>query len=288
LPSCSIIKKKLKPIADENIRFVVLSAAALFAFISGFIIYFVVLYRNKQSKNKIEQEQLQAAFSQELLKTRLEVQDHTLNYVSTEIHDNITQVLSFVKLTLNQLASGTEGEKREKIDESRQLVAQTISDLRDLSKSLSFEHIASVGLVQTIETEVERINKSGLLDVSLELDGNAYSLGDQHELVIFRIFQETLNNTLKHSGAKQLKIMLRYHPDLFNLTLEDDGSGFSVETLNNKLGSGLKNIENRAAMIGGAATIESTTGKGCRVGVTINTLNKQIYTDGGTRPDRFS
>ena len=274
--------------SDNAIDLIVIGTGFCFAVLVCSITYFIVLYRNKQLENQKKQEKLQSDFHQELLKTQLEVQEQTLSYISTEIHDNITQVLSFVKLTLANLASGTEGEKKAKINETRELVAQTITDLRDLSKSLSFEHIASLGLVQTIETEVERINKSGLLDVSFELDGNTYSLGDQHELVIFRIFQETLNNTLKHSGAKQLKIMLRYHPDLFNLTLEDDGSGFSVETLDNKLGSGLKNIENRAAMIGGAATIESTPGKGCRVSVTINTLNKQIYTDGGTRPDSLS
>ncbi|MDB5144416.1 MAG: sensor histidine kinase [Mucilaginibacter sp.] len=273
---------------DEGIRIVILSTTGLFAFITGFIVYFVVLYRNKQAINKQEQEQLQAAFKQELLKTQLEVQEQTLNYISTEIHDNITQVLSFVKLTLANVASGTEGEKKTKINETRELVAQTITDLRDLSKSLSFEHIASLGLVQTIETEVERINKSGLLHASLELDGTAYSLDGQHELVLFRIFQESLNNTLKHSGAKYFKIVLRYHSDFFNLSLEDDGSGFSVQVLDNKLGSGLKNIKNRAAMIGGAATIESSPGKGCRIKITLKDFKKQFYTDGATRPDRLS
>ncbi|MDB5025101.1 MAG: sensor histidine kinase [Mucilaginibacter sp.] len=273
---------------DDSIRILVLSAGALFAFITGFIIYFVVLYRNKQAINKQEQEQLQAAFQQELLKTQLEVQEHTLNYISTEIHDNITQVLSFVKLTLASIASKSEGEIKIKINESRELVAQTITDLRDLSKSLSFEHITSLGLVETIEMEVERISKSGLIGVSFIKQGDAYSLGEQRELVLFRIFQETLNNTLKHSGAKHLKIMLQYRSDLLNLTLEDDGLGFSTETLDNKRGSGLKNIENRATLIGGIATIESAPGKGCCVKVVLNPHKPQFYTDGGTHPDRFS
>ncbi len=273
---------------NESIRILILSTAALFACITGFIIYFVVLYRNKQLKNKKKQELLQDAFHQELLKTQLEVQEHTLNYISAEIHDNITQVLSFVKLTLASLASKTEGEKKSKINESRVLIAQTITDLRDLSKSLSFEHITSLGLVQTIEIEVERINKSGLINVSFLQEGDAYSLGEQRELVLFRIFQETLNNTLKHSGAKHLKIMLQYHSDLLNLTLEDDGSGFSTEILDNKRGSGLKNIENRAALIGGIATIVSAPRKGCCVKVVLNPLKPQFYTDGGTHPDRFS
>jgi len=273
---------------DENVRMVVFSSAALFAFVTLFIIYFVVLYRNRQLKNKQEQEELHANFRQELLKTQLEVQEQTLNYISTEIHDNITQILSFVKLTLGSIASGIEDERKIKVNETRELVAQTITDLRDLSKSLSFEHIASQGLVRTIENEVERVNKSGLINVSLEQEGNSYSLGEQRELVLFRIFQETLNNTLKHANATHLKIMLQYHPDLFNLTLEDDGSGFSAETLDNKSGSGLRNIENRAALIGGTATIDSSPGKGCSVKVVLNPLKQQLFTDGGTHPNRVS
>jgi len=74
-----------------------------------------------------------------------------------------------------------------------------------------------------------------------------------------------------------LKIMLQYHTDLFILTLEDDGSGFSAETLENKSGSGLRNIENRAALIGGTATIESSPGRGCNIKVVLNPLKQQPY-----------
>lgn len=273
---------------DDGLSVLILSTTVFFACLTGFIIYFVVLYRNRQIANKREQEQLMATFQQELLKTQLEVQEQTLNYISTEIHDNITQVLSFVKLTLAGVAASAEGDRKLKLVETRELVAQTITDLRDLSKSLSFEHIASIGLRRTIEMEVERVNKSGLLGVSFDTDGEVYSLGEQRELVLFRIFQETLNNTLKHAGAKHFKIVLQYHPDLFNLTLEDDGSGFSTETVKNKTGSGLRNMENRAALIGGVAKIISVPGKGCCVAVALNPLKQQFYTDGGTHPNRIS
>jgi signal transduction histidine kinase len=275
-------------IQNDDIFQIVVLTGILFAFLASFIVYFVVLYRNRQLKNQREQEKLQASFRQELLKTQLEVQEQTLNHISTEIHDNITQVLSFVKLTLANIASSSEGEKKSKINETRELIAQTITDLRDLSKSLSFEHITSLGLLKTIEKEAERINKSGLLDVSIIKEGKIYSLGEQRELLLFRIFQETLNNTLKHANAKHLKIILQYHPDLFNLTLEDDGSGFSLKMIDNKQGSGLKNIENRASLIGGTASIVSAPDKGCCTKISLNPLTPQFYTDGGTHPNRIS
>lgn len=271
----------------ENIQLIVLSAALLFGVVIAFIIYFVVLYRNRQLKNKKEQDEREAAYRQELLQTQIEIQEQTLEYISKEIHDNITQVLSFVKLSMGTLSHTLDDTKKAKLIESRELVAQTITDLRDLSKSLSFEHIAQIGLVKTIEKEVERINKTDLVKVSLLTEGQIYSLGEQRELVLFRIYQEALNNALKYAGAKHFKISLQYQADLFNLTLEDDGSGFSPDLLNNKTGSGLRNMENRAVLIGGNARIESALGTGCRIHVTLNPF-KQLYTDGGPHPNSFS
>jgi len=270
----------------ENIQLLVLSTAALFVLVIGFIIYFVVLYRNRQLKNKQEQAELHTAFHQELLKAQIEMQDQTLNYISGEIHDNITQVLSFVKLSLAMPMSGAE--KQSKINESRELIGQAINDLRDLSKSLSYEHISSLGLLKTIKIEVERVNKSGLIDVVFSIDGEHYSLSSQPELVLFRIFQEALNNVLKYSAAKQLNIRLQYHVELFTLTLEDNGVGFSSELLKSNSGSGIKNIINRAALIGGTATIASSPGKGCRIEVALNPSKKQYYSDGGIYQNRFS
>jgi signal transduction histidine kinase len=271
----------------ESIEILVLSTAALFILVTGFIIYFVVLYRNKQIQHKQEQEHLQSAFRQELLKAQIEMQEDTLIHISREIHDNITQVLSFVKLSMAMIAGAEEKQRIERINESRELVAQVINDLRDLSKSLSFEHITKFGLVKTIETETARINKSGLIKITLLIEGEIYTLGEQRELVLFRIFQEALNNTLKHSGARDLKISLQYMPEMFTLTLEDNGSGFSFSSLDNQRGSGLKNMENRATLIGAVATIASSQGKGCKINLALNPLEKRLFTD-GTHPDSFS
>jgi len=182
------------------------------------------------------------------------------------------------------MIEGADEPIKKMIDESRELVAQTINDLRYLSKSMSFEHIAQLGFVKTLEMETGRINNSGLIKIILNIEGNTYPLGEERELVLFRIFQEALNNTLKHSGAKYLKINLQYSNELFNLTLEDDGTGFSAVSLVEISGSGLRNMENRAALIGAVATIDSSPGKGCSVKVTLNPFKHQLYID-GNHPD---
>lgn len=254
---------------DEIVPTLVLTGTVLFFFIFGFIIYFIILYRNKQLKNQQEQEQLEANFRQELLRAQIEIQEQTLSNISNEIHDNITQVLFFVKLSLKTMTF--ENEKNAgKINESSELIAQTINDLRNLSKSLSFEHITKQGLKRALEIEVERLANSGVIETDLSAEGECYSLGVQRELVLFRIYQEALNNTLKHSGANHFKINLHYDDDLFTLVVEDNGSGFFHDQSAKNSGLGLENIKNRAALIGAVAVISSAPGKGCSIRVSLN------------------
>jgi signal transduction histidine kinase len=271
---------------DQQSIVLIIAGTIMLLMLGIFIVGFLFFYQRRHNSHITEKETIRSAFKQELLKTRIEIQEETLTNISREIHDNITQVLSFIKLNL-AMVNEVDDISKQKIDESRVLVSQIIHDLRNLSKSLSFEHIARLGLIKTIEIEVDRINNSGLLTAELKVKGDKYSLGEQRELVLFRIFQEALNNTLKYSGAKHLNIGLQYHDELFNLTLEDDGIGFSAELLHDKGGSGLKNIENRASLIGAVATIDSSPGNGCHILVSMNPFKQQLYVD-GTDTDRFS
>ena len=263
----------------NDVTVLVLSSAALFLFITVFLGYFVVIYRNKQNINRKEQEKLQATFQFEILKTQLEVQENTFAYISKELHDNVNQVLSFIKLNLGLINSDDEVVSQQ-INESRDLIGETINDLRDLSQSLSFDRIMQLGLVKTISTSAERFNRSNVLNTSVTVQGDEYSLGEQRELVLFRIFQESVHNVLKHAAASQLTVNLNYCPDLFLLTIKDDGKGFLQMAKSEQQGAGLQNIINRAALIGAVAEITSTPGLGCTVAVSLNPLIKQSYADG--------
>ncbi|MFD0795544.1 sensor histidine kinase [Mucilaginibacter litoreus] len=265
--------------ANTDIKELILIATFIFLLAPAFIVLYVNLYNQRKKRHIEEKALLESKYQQELLKARTEIQEETLTHISREIHDNITQVLSFVKLNLALPAKSTKQQTEQRIEESRALVAQVITDLRDLSKSLSLEHIMHLGLVKTIELEAERINKIGIINVDISVGGDAHSLGEQRELVLFRIFQEALNNAFKHSHATDLKIRLDYFDHLFNLTIQDNGVGFYAGALPNS-GSGLKNIVNRAALIGAEAAIESSPGEGCFIKVTIDPLTRFTHAHG--------
>jgi len=265
---------------DEEIILLVIAGTAIVMLLGVFIISFLLIYQKKQNKNVLEKTQLKSSFQQELLKTRMEIQEETLNHISRELHDNITQVLSFVKLNLGVLGRNLGEQEKMRVNDNRELIAQSISDLRNLSKSLSFEHISVMGLVKTLEIEAERINRSGIINLSLSVEGDRYALGEQRELVLFRIFQEALNNALKYAQADNFKMSLYYKAQMFNLTIEDDGVGFEPELLKDKGGSGLRNIVNRAALIGASAIINSSPGNGCSINLSLNPLVQETYVNG--------
>jgi signal transduction histidine kinase len=162
---------------EEQVILVIIAGSALMLLLGVFIIGFMLMYQKKQNKNLLERESLKASFKQEMLKTQIEIQEQTLNDISREIHDNITQVLSFVKLNLGLLNNSLDEEKKARVNENRELVSQTINDLRNLSKSMSFEHISSQGLIKTLETETERLTRSGIINVVFNVEGEVYKLG---------------------------------------------------------------------------------------------------------------
>jgi signal transduction histidine kinase len=228
----------------------------------------------------LENLELQSQFSQTLLQTQLEIQEQTLKNISQEIHDNIGQALTLAKLNLNTLP-GVNNEQQEKVTTTKGIISKAISDLRDLSRSLDTDYIQEMGLQKAIAYELELIKKTGTLETSMTVDGAAFRFEKQKELILFRIVQETFNNIIKHAGAKNIFVVVSYTPTLFSLSIKDDGRGVNLQPLNegkdNNFGLGIRNMHNRAKLIGAEFSMSSTIGQGTEV---IITLPKQMNGNG--------
>jgi signal transduction histidine kinase len=240
--------------------------------LAGFFILVLVAYINRRKKKHMEEKQMmQSSFHQELLQTQLEIQEQTLKTISQEIHDNIGQVLSLAKLNLNTIDITRKDDLLEKIDSSKQLVSKAIQDLRDLSKSLNTDNIAAIGLLRAIGYELDMIRKAGEHKTSLEIMGNAIRPDPQKELIVFRIVQELLNNIIKHAAATNIKVEAHYTNTELELIISDDGKGFNLESMNKEdnngsgQGLGIRNMHNRARLIGAGFSMQSLEGQGTTV-----------------------
>jgi two-component system, NarL family, sensor kinase len=247
--------------------------------IIGFFIVILFAYVNQRKKRHLEEKQkMKLGFQQELLKSQLEIQEQTLKYISQEIHDNIGQVLSLAKLNLGTTDVTRPETAQQKIEDSKILVSKAIQDLRDLSKSLNTDFVAEMGFARSVEYEMEMTRKTGSFIADFEIEGKVYKLETQKELILFRIVQEALNNIIKHSKATTIYIKLIYELERFTIKINDDGQGFDLNTLkqNNQSGLGIKNMFNRAQMIGCDFNINSTLAKGTTVNIAVPLLISRI------------
>ncbi len=248
---------------------IILVTVLLFVVATG-IIVFVLIYQKKQLQYMSERKQLKANYDKEILESRLEIQEQTMKSISQEVHDNIGQVLSVAKLNLNMIdVNHSAPVIQEKINDVSELLRKAIQDLRDLSKSLHSDVIAANGLLKAIENEFNILKKTGAYAITLNIEGNYYHLPEQKELILFRMFQEIINNIIKHAQASAIDISITFQAEQFMLCIHDNGVGFNIDDIDASKGIGLKNIINRSQLIGAFYSIDSDTAKGTTIKITL-------------------
>lgn len=254
--------------ASNDVFITFLAITFIFIVLVIFIFIFSILYQRRQAQNLQEKASLHAQHQQEILQVQLEIQNQTLQHISGELHDNIGQLLTLVRLKLNMLEV-EETITPNQIEEVNEVVEKTIIELRGLSKSLDGDFVKNFGLVESLRHALGRISSTGKYQTDIFIEGEAYRLEGQKEIVLFRGVQEILSNVLKHAQAKYIKVSLQFTPAQFSLTVQDDGKGFDYEAVlgreMSKSGAGLRNIQRRTAMLGGTCKIETEIGKGSKI-----------------------
>ena len=228
-------------------------------------IAFIYVARTQQNNLILKQNLLQ----QQLLETRLEIQEATFNAISTEIHDNVGQVLSLAKVQIN-IIQESDTLNKDILDHVKENITTALSDLRDIAGSLNSERIRYSSIHVTLQKEIDRINKTGIIRASMVSGGLEKEMNEQKKLVLLRIVQECLQNCIKHAQASAVSVSLQHEKDCLCVTVRDDGKGFDIndDGFRGK-GMGLLNIRTRSALTGGSSTIESVIGRGTTIQITI-------------------
>ena len=253
---------------DQDLTIAVLAGVIVFILIGGFIISFILLYNKRQIAFKKQIFELETQFQQEILHAQLEIQEQTLLNVSQELHDNIGQILTLIKVTMNNLILQNIIDEKH-LSELKDLVTKAIQDVRDISKSLNSDRIHQLGLCRIMEQEINAIERASNISISSEIVAGNPDLDSKVELIIFRIIQEVFNNIIKHSSASNVIFRMEIHENSLVVSITDNGCGFSSAIEQGEvpklLGSGIRNMERRASMINGRLTIENMPGVGTAV-----------------------
>ena len=273
------------PNENQEIYVIIVIGSLLGLLLVGFIVTILFLYQRRQHRAEQDLERMKDMYDQELLKSQLEIQENTMKNLSQELHDNIGQLLSVTKLSLAVLPIPKDHESYESVQTAREMLNKAILDLSALTKSLHSDRISQVGLVESIRYEVETIKRTGLVDIAMDANTAEIPFSEQKEVFLFRIFQEVINNILKHSQATTVKVDLVYNAEKnFILRVEDNGIGFDVEGMkaseSSTKGVGLRSLFNRAKLIGAEMNMKSESGKGVLVTVELPLVAQNNGTHG--------
>ena len=255
--------------SDKNDMLIFVICGILFlSLLSGFIVYFIVFYRQKQANFLQEKKLAESIYQQELLKALNEIKETTLQYVASELHDNIGQMASVVKMNLMLLPTSN----HPNLELSIEMMGNILQEIKTLSKGLKSEFIEEKGWIKALEIDVERINKLGI-QIEFNIESEYQNLAADKEIFLYRLCQETLHNILQHAVARNIRINIKESKKEIEIQIEDNGKGFDVnaylEKDITKKGNGLQSMIKRCKIAGGNYTIESKVGMGTSIQIKL-------------------
>jgi PAS domain S-box-containing protein len=219
-------------------------------------------------RNITERRRLQHQLEDEVKRRHREVTAAVVNTqereraeVGRELHDNVNQILTSVKLYQELVLSGF-GNQEELVRKSIDLLLQAINENRRLSKQLSATTLAKGALVETVRELVDTFAAAQKFELSLQITAlHDFHASEGLHLAIYRILQEHLTNVSRYAAASKVQVTIAKQESFLVLNITDDGCGF--DSTKKRSGIGITNMIIRAEHLNGTLNIDSAPGKGC-------------------------
>ena len=241
-----------------------------------------VVANDISGKVKAEQELKQSHLQLRELSSYLEnIREEERKHISREIHDELGQQLTLLKLDLLQMSKKLHPDEKEMIENMKQadqLLADTMRSVRKIATQLRPSILDNLGLVSALEWQSREFEKNFGIKCVFESLLNEPQFTTKQSNSLFRIYQEALTNIARHAGATQVDAVLSQEGSRFVLEIRDNGKGFRMEDMADKKTLGLKGMQERALMIDGDFQIESKPGGGTYIQISIPILitNQEI------------
>jgi signal transduction histidine kinase len=203
---------------------------------------------------------------QVLSRKLVEVQEVERRHIARELHDEIGQVLTGLKLTLEMSSRLPADAARTSLVEAQTLVNDLIAQVRELSLDLRPAILDDLGLLPALLAHFERYTAKTRVRVALEHAGLGRRFPSEVETAAYRIVQEALTNIARHAGVGEASVGLWADEEKLGVQIEDGGAGFDPDAvLSAVTSSGLVGMRERAVLVGGHLSVESAPGAGTRL-----------------------
>jgi two-component system sensor histidine kinase UhpB len=209
---------------------------------------------------ELSQERLRA-----LSRRLLEVQEEERGRLARDLHDDIGQALTALKIQLESLARDG-GESSARVLECVETTRHTLARVRQLSLSLRPLQLDDLGLVAALRSHLDRQASVGALTPHFDAAEAPQAIAPEIETACFRVAQEAINNVLRHAGAQNLWVRIFTAGGRLALSVRDDGRGFDLDSARRRGAAGaslgLVGMEERTALAGGTLELRSAPGQG--------------------------
>ena len=217
------------------------------------VVLFVIMYQRRVILHQLEIKTLDEKKQMELLRASLQSEEEERRRIAAELHDDVGATLSSVRLFLHQAEKNSSDAAI--IHQSGELVDESIRKIRDISHKLQPALLETLGLYASLQALADLYTHSGSITIRVQPEQHLPRLVDYHELHIYRIIQELINNCVRHSKSTGISIRISSVGRTLLISLDHDGMGITndeYESLRKeKNGIGLKNISNRLQFIQG-------------------------------------
>jgi PAS domain S-box-containing protein len=212
------------------------------------------------TERKYAEERL-AALSRRLL----EVQEEERRNIALELHDEIGQSLNALKLMLDRLARSMDGERQSALSESSSLTGEILERVRRFSLELRPKMLDDLGLLSTLVWYFHHYTDRTGIQVDFKHTGLNREFGRELSSNVYRLVQEALTNVARHAGTDKVTVQVSIGKELLTMRIEDRGVGFDLASLPAGSSSGLEGMRERARLLGGSVTIDTSPGYGTRL-----------------------
>jgi two-component system NarL family sensor kinase len=225
------------------------------------LVIFIIFHQRKVLRYQLQLQRMEQVQQKLLLKASIRLQEEERQRIAADLHDDAGPLLATARLYLSEnLVNQDKATQLQSIYQTRQILDDTIQLVRNISHSLMPPTLKNFGLESAIADLFQKISGAGTINASSRFHDYKDRLKSEKELIIYRIVQELISNTLKHSNSSFIHLTQNMHGNDFVLRLHHDGRGI-VQTDFEKLtksniGLGLKNITSRLKVVQGKILFE--------------------------------
>ncbi|MBK8228396.1 MAG: hypothetical protein IPK70_14635 [Flavobacteriales bacterium] len=241
-----------------QIVFAIIVITLVLLLMAGAMAGLMVVNSNRRVKHRLELEAEHRRLQQEVARAEREATQETMHQIGRELHDNVGQLLTVSLIGLRAAAGDSRG--KGKLGAAVEALELGIEEVRRLAHSLSRELWLNRTLAEALAFEAARIERVVRIRAQVQLEGEPRTIDADTSTILYRIFQEVVNNALKHSRADALSITFRYGPPI-TLIVSDNGQGFDPDVTAGN--GGLHTLRHRCELIGFSAHCFSAPDRGC-------------------------